>query len=74
VFLLYYAFMQKSTAVLQKKRGRPKTGETPVLAIRLSSETRAMIDEWADRQEDRPNRSEAMRRLVDRGIRQENEK
>src|SRR5260370_25242062 len=61
----------KSTLVVQKKRGRPKTrkGEyDPVTAIRLSRDFRARMDAWAARQDDKPERSEAIRRLVERGL------
>jgi hypothetical protein len=61
--------MKKSIGVLhKKKRGRPATGRDPVTAIRLSPEFRASIDAWAARQEDNPPRSEAIRRLVERGL------
>ncbi len=37
-------------------------------AIRLSAEFRAAVDEWAAREEDKPPRSEAIRRLVEIGL------
>jgi hypothetical protein len=49
--------------------GRPATGQDPVTAIRLSSELRANVDAWAATQEDEPGRSEAIRRLVEIGLR-----
>jgi len=58
----------KSTHVVQKKRGRPTTREgeyDPVTAIRLSPELRAAIDAWAARQDDKPPRSEAIRRMIE---------
>lgn len=55
--------------VVRKKRGRPATGQDPVSAIRLSAELRASVDAWAARQDDKPGRSEAIRRLVEIGIR-----
>jgi hypothetical protein len=51
-----------------KRRGRPATGQDPVTAIRLSSELRALIDAWAKRQENKPGRSDAIRRLIERGL------
>jgi hypothetical protein len=39
-----------------------------VTAIRLSSEMRASVDAWAAAQPDEPARSEAIRRLVQRGL------
>jgi hypothetical protein len=63
--------MTKSRAVLPKpnKGGRPATGRDPVTAIRLSEEFRAAVDKWAARQDDTPGRSEAIRRLVEIGLR-----
>jgi hypothetical protein len=66
----------KSTPVLQKKpnkekRGRPITragAYDKVTAIRLSPEFRQLIDDWAACQEDKPERSEAIRRLVQLGL------
>jgi hypothetical protein len=62
-------FMAKSNKVLPKKaRGRPATGRDPVTAIRLSAEMRETVDRWADRQSEKPTRSEAIRRLVEIGL------
>jgi hypothetical protein len=52
----------------RKKRGRPATGKTPIRAIRLTDEFMDKIDHWATQQEDQPGRSEAIRRLVERGL------
>lgn len=61
--------MRKANKVLPKKRrGRPATGRDPVTAIRLSSEIRHAVDEWSERQDDNPSRSEAIRRLVEIGL------
>ncbi len=48
--------------------GRPATGSAAVTAIRLASDMRARIDDWAAKQEDAPGRSEAIRRLVELGL------
>jgi hypothetical protein len=63
--------INKKMVVPKKKRGRPFTGvdnRDPVTAIRLSPEFRRRVDEWAARQEDEPLRSEAIRRLVEKGL------
>jgi metal-responsive CopG/Arc/MetJ family transcriptional regulator len=39
-----------------------------VRAIRLSDEFLAKVDAWAERQDDQPGRSEAIRRLVEMGL------
>jgi hypothetical protein len=48
--------------------GRPATGQDPVTAIRLSLQMRATVDAWAAKQDDTPGRSEAIRRLVELGL------
>ena len=68
VFMVLH-FMAKSNKVVPKKaRGRPATGRDPVTAIRLSEELRATVDKWAAKQDDGPGRSEAIRRLVELGL------
>jgi hypothetical protein len=54
--------------VVRKRPGRPATGQDPVTAIRLSKEMRASVDQWAAKQEGKPGRSEAIRRLVEMGL------
>jgi hypothetical protein len=54
--------------VVQKKPGRPPTGQDPVTAIRLSAELRKRVDVWAAKQSGAPKRSEAIRRLVELGL------
>jgi hypothetical protein len=62
-------YMAKSNKVVPKKsRGRPATGRDPVTAIRLSKELRETVDKWAGSQDDQPGRSEAIRRLVELGL------
>jgi hypothetical protein len=39
-----------------------------VTAIRLSEEFRTAVDKWAAKQDDMPGRSEAIRRLVELGL------
>jgi hypothetical protein len=66
----YYQNMPKSRAVIPKlnKGGRPATGRDPVRAIRLSDEFLAKVDSWAGKQDDQLGRSEAIRRLVELGL------
>jgi hypothetical protein len=56
---------KESIAVTPKKRGRPATGQDPVLTVRLPPNTRLAIENWARQQRDKPSRSEAIRRLID---------
>jgi hypothetical protein len=62
--------MKKSIPVNKKSRGRPKKkgGVHPVSAVRLPPEISAAVDDWASDQSDGPGRSEAIRRLVELGL------
>jgi hypothetical protein len=51
-----------------KRRGRPATGNAPTRTLRLTDEFIAKVDAWATSQDDDPGRSEAIRRLVDLGL------
>jgi hypothetical protein len=53
---------------LESYIGLKATGQDPVTAIRLSKEMRAAVDAWAAVQDDEPGRSEAIRRLVELGL------
>jgi hypothetical protein len=48
--------------------GRKPTGTDPARTIRLSDQFLANVDAWAAAQEDEPGRSEAIRRLVEIGL------
>jgi hypothetical protein len=48
--------------------GRPATGKDPVRTMRLSDEFMDQVDTWAAKQDDQPGRSEAIRRLVELGL------
>jgi hypothetical protein len=48
--------------------GRKPTGTDPARTIRLSDEFIANVDAWAASQDDQPGRSEAIRRLVEIGL------
>jgi hypothetical protein len=56
---------KESITVTRKKRGRPATGQDPVLTIRLPLALRTTIESWAKQQKDKPTRSEAIRRLIE---------
>ena len=60
--------MAKSISDNQKKRGRPATGITPMVGVRLEAEFRGEIEEWAAGQEDTPKLAEAIRRLIRLGL------
>jgi len=48
--------------------GRPRTGTTPLMGFRADSVIRAAIVRWAEEQPDMPSLSEAIRRLVELGL------
>jgi hypothetical protein len=48
--------------------GRKPTGVDPARTIRLSDEFITTVDAWAVGQDDEPTRSEAIRRLVELGL------
>ena len=56
-------------SVIHKKRGPPATGKTPVICLRIPAEMTARIDDWAKAQNDKPPRSEAIRRLLAKALR-----
>src|ERR1700730_3924886 len=61
--------MGKQEKSVHKKRGRPpgrRYGET--IPMRLSPELKDKVDLWANRQPDKPSRSEALRRLVEMAL------
>jgi Arc/MetJ-type ribon-helix-helix transcriptional regulator len=59
----------KSTTGIQKLRGRPKTGKTPVHALRIPDHLREQVDAWIAEQPDpQPSRSEAIRRLIEKAL------
>jgi hypothetical protein len=59
---------QSTKKAIPKRRGRPATGKAPSRTFRLSDEFIAKLDTWAAEQDDGPGRSEAIRRLVELGL------
>jgi hypothetical protein len=60
--------MKRASTVKQKVIGRPRTGITPLMGFRADTRTRASILKWAENQQDKPTLSEAIRRLVEIGL------
>jgi hypothetical protein len=58
--------MAKSISVKRKKVGRPATGTEPLYGVRISDDLMGRIERWAD--ENSATRSEAIRRLVELGL------
>ncbi len=55
-------------SVVKKKIGRPRTGVGTLIGLRWHEPALDAIDEWRRQQPDLPSRSEAIRRLVDLGL------
>jgi hypothetical protein len=53
----------------KKSRGRPKTGTGAQIGMRWQQAPLQAIDAWRDEQWDKPSRAEAIRRLVQLGLR-----
>jgi hypothetical protein len=68
----YYSFMKRAIPGKHGGKrpgsGRPATGKDPVRTMRLSDEFIAKVDVWAAQQDGEPGRSEAIRRLVEIGL------
>jgi len=58
--------MAKSITVKRKKAGRPATGTEPLYGVRISDELMGQIQKWG--RENAATRSEAIRRLVELGL------
>lgn len=50
-------------------RGRPPTGISNPTGLRLYPELEAKLDDWRVKQADKPGRPEAIRRLIEKGLR-----
>ena len=56
----------KAISVKRKKPGRPATGTEPLYGVRIAGDLMAQIQKWA--KENSASRSEAIRRLVELGL------
>lgn len=54
---------------IAKKRGRPATGTSPTIGVRVADALRLAIDDWRARQRPIPSRPEAIRQLAELGLR-----
>ena len=61
--------MKRTTITVTKKaRGRPATGKGVQVGERWSPDALQRIDDWRRKQVDLPGRPEAIRRLVELGL------
>jgi hypothetical protein len=59
----------RASRIKRKKLGRPRTtGPGEQVVVRLHNPMLGAIDEWRAAQIDEPTRAEAIRRLVERGL------
>jgi hypothetical protein len=67
--ILWHYQTMKSTINSAKKlkRGRPPV-ESEAVNVRMAIDTLAVIDDWRRKQDDLPGRPEAIRRLVEIGL------
>mgnify|MGYP001555010134 CR=1 FL=1 len=52
----------------KKRRGRPATGQGTQVVVRMQPAALAKLDAWAAKQDGEPSRPEAIRRLVEKGL------
>ena len=58
----------KNAIPTKRPIGRPATGKAPMMGFRADPVIRASIVRWAEKQPDMPSLSEAIRRLVEIGL------
>ena len=49
----------------ENRRGRPSTGVSPSIGVRIPLEDLTRLDRWRGQQPDLPSRPEAIRRLIE---------
>jgi hypothetical protein len=69
LILCYQQFMARSITVSKKSRGRPKTtGIGTLIGMRWHADDLNRIDAWREAHPEKPDRTEAIRRLVRAGL------
>jgi hypothetical protein len=59
---------KQETVITQKRRGPPPTGKGELIGVRLLPEPLAALDAWIAKQREPVSRPEAIRRLVEAGL------
>ena len=67
LFCASIVFMRKQTVLAKKKRGPAPTGIGVQVVVRMQPAPLAALDGWLAKQDDKPSRAEAIRRLVELG-------
>jgi hypothetical protein len=60
--------MARQTVISQKKRGPPATGKGEPIMVRIQPDGLMALDGWIKRQDDKPTRPEAIRRLLEKAL------
>jgi hypothetical protein len=60
--------MAKQTVLAKKRRGPVPTGKGEQVVVRWQPGPLAALDAWVAKQKDEPTRAEAIRRLVELGL------
>jgi hypothetical protein len=61
--------MDGSIGDIPNKRGRkPSGGRKDGILVRMPPDQLRAVDEWAGQQDDNPSRPEAVRRLIEKGL------
>jgi hypothetical protein len=60
--------MAKKTVLAKKRRGPPPTGKGVQIVVRMQPAPLSALDAWKAKQKDDPTRAEAIRRLVELGL------
>ena len=61
-------FMTKQTVLAKKRRGPAPTGIGEQIVVRMQPKPLAALEAWMAKQPDNPTRAEAIRRLVELGL------
>lgn len=68
MILCYHNIMVNQDKKIAKNRGRPATGTSPTVGVRIPSELSEQIEDWRSKQRPIPSVPEAIRRLVQQAL------
>jgi hypothetical protein len=60
--------MKRQTVITKKRRGPAPTGKGTLVGVRLQPDDLSELDDWISEQDESFTRPEAIRRLVDLGL------
>ena len=53
---------------IKRRPGPPQAGGGTLIGVRILADELELLDQWREAQPDKPGRSEAIRRLVEEGV------